>query len=730
MKIGLLCRGFLASILLASTINAAAIIANPEPVKFNQPDGSIVTLSLHGDERCSFTTTSQGYTVAFNPSNHAWEYARLSATGQLEPGGETAADNRAPIAATRWLRPLATAIPGDLGGPRRAPKAGLASSGYDYSKFRGLVILVEYNDCPFSRSDIATIFNDMVNMKNYDGYLSNHALPTKIPCTGSVRDYYFDNSNGQFDPQFDVVGPVKIDYSRYFARKSSGAQVLARAALEAANPLVDFSRYDSNGDRQVDMVYFIFSGAGSNYSGNNADLIWPHASTVIGMTLDGYNLGRYACSTELYGPEVSSTLDGIGTMCHEFSHVLGLPDLYDTDYDTNGRSIDPGRWSIMASGSYLNKSKTPCGYSLFERHSLGFATPRVINEAGNYTIAPVNQGDSPDGCIINSSIPDEYFTLECRAKTRWDEYLPGQGLLVHRVEKTNPKAWETNTVNAASAHNYYELLRATPKKSGTTVTDSDGDPFPGSGSVTSLTNSTSPSLRSWAKTPTPLVLNDITLTPEGNVTFSVAKEEIPMLVENFTSMTPTADDGTRQRGRFTEWTLAKGAALATDTTKNDTYLATVKGAEVVSAPFRGEVENMRLYITNTSGGSATFRLSYADSEAGPWTSMRTATGANIPSVAIDDTAELHYKVDNLSGKCFKLTQYSGSTTRPCRVDYIEFTIKAGTGDDPAAAPITIVTDSDATPEWYTLQGLRVENPTTPGLYIERRGSRVKKIIIR
>lgn len=715
-------KSVLTGIALCIALGGTAVVANPERVTVTQPNGTTVTLNLHGDEYFNFTSTPDGYPVVYNAQNGTWEYATLDATGSLIADGEIASDKRHPRKDNRWQFPKRKATTAT-----RQKLHRLYSNQYQYESFRGLVILVEFKDRPFSRPDIAEVFNDMLNKKDFDGYMSSHTIPSKIACTGSVRDYFYDNSNGVFDPEFDVIGPVKVDYSQYYARGSYGAQVLVRAALHAADSLVDYSRYDTDGNRIVDMVYFVFAGAGANYSGNNPDLLWPHASTIIGANHDSCGFGRYACSVELYGSEVSSILDGIGTFCHEFSHVLGLCDLYDTDYENNGQSIHPGRWSVMAGGSYLNKSKTPCGFSLFERESLGFAQARIINEPGDYTLAPLNSDSEAEGYIIQSSINNEYFTLENRTKTRWDEYLPGEGLLVHRVDRTNPKVWETNTVNASASHNYFELLRATPKISGKEVVDSDGDPFPGSGNITSITNTTSPaSLRSWTKTPTPLTLNNISLADNDYISFSVQQEEIPMLIEDFTAMIPNADDQ-GARGKFTDWTFANGARIIVPEDGGDAYLSMVKGGEVTALPFNGIVENMCLYIHNTSTQGATFRLSYAEKPSGPWTTLRTATGAALPSVAVGASSELHYKVDSLKEKYYKLTQYTGSGNQACRIDCIEFTINPDSGYTDVTP---IILDNSPNTLWYTMQGQAITKPTTPGLYIRRQNSRTTKVLIR
>ena len=709
---------------LASYLPVKAVIADPTPRLVKQPDGTEVTLLLHGDEFFNYTTTTDENTVVFNSVSGLWEYASLGPDGNLLPTGERAADGVTPRRATRQLKPMVTPARRQADNNLRLHALGPK---YDYSKFRGLVILVEFNDAPFSREDIHEVFTDMVNKHDYDGYMSNNLLPTKVPYPGSVRDYYYENSNGMFDPEFDVVGPVRIDFSQYYARQSTGAQSLVTAALRAADDMVDYSVYDTDGNRQVDMVYFIFSGAGSNFSGNDPNLLWPHASTVMSLSLDGVSFGRYACSTELYGPPANKQLDGIGTICHEFSHVLGLPDLYDVDYATGGQSIHPQKWSLMASGSYLNMSRTPCGYSLYERYALGFATPRVIMEPGTYTINPLNEGTVPDGCRIDTPIPDEFFLLESRVRTRWDEYLPGEGLLVHRVDSTDASVWQNNKINAVSTHNYYTLLRAMPSVSESgTVTDSDGDPFPGSGEVTSITNATDPSMRSWTTTSSPLVIQNIQTDDAGRVTFEVITDDVPTLLEDFLTMPLTASDTTEVKGRFSNWDFSGGARVSGDDFGLN-YVATVKGANLVCQPFDGTAETCSVTIENPTSQNAIFRLYYSTDGGAIWRTLSTIEGTSNPSVAKGSTTTVHYGLGALDGVSFKLTQFSGNATSECRVRKIEFGIKAGSFSEIQG----IATDANAAPvEWYNIQGVRVaEKNLAPGIYIRRQGSNAVKLVI-
>ena len=508
---------------------ALAVPAQKGAVKMKQPDGTTVTIRLHGDEYLHFNTTTDGYSVVKDAQNR-YVYAELK-DGQLTPtrfvahdASERTSSEKAYLAGVnKYQTPKMTKAVSEeksreLTRRAQARQAVVKRAPlYDYNNFRGLIILVEFSDKSFSREDYATIANDIANAEEYGGFSSQY------PFTGSVHDYFNDISGGLFKPEFDVVGPVKVNRNQYYANGVKNAAQLINDAVKAADSKVNFKDYDRDNDGMVDMIYFIFAGYGSNYGGNDERYIWPHASSVYNpqtydwVWKDGVRLGRYACSTELYGWEQQgyAIIDGIGTICHEFSHVLGLMDAYDTDYEeSGGESHHPGEWDIMSGGSYHNYSRTPVGYSLYERYAVGFATPEVIDGVGSYTLQNVSTNT---GLRLNTREKKEYFLLENRQKDKWNKYVPGHGMLVFRVDSTNTQVWTDNKVNAKPSHNYFELLRAGGSKSG----DTDSDPFPGTKKVKTLNNQTTPAnLKTWKGKESPFGLENIKET-NGVITFDV-----------------------------------------------------------------------------------------------------------------------------------------------------------------------------------------------------------------
>ena len=520
--------------LLLGISSMKGVPAHPLPVKVQQPDGTYVTLRLVGDEWCHFQTTLDGYSIIKDTRGY-YVYAQKQG-GQLQPTAQVAHDE-AERTASEWafLAGVSKCLAPEMTEQAAAmyQQAALASHraqgrrATNYANFKGLIILIEFKDKSFSRDDYKEIITDMVNRENYEGYDDE-------VFTGSVRDYFSDNSGGKFKPQFDIVGPYKVDYSQYDCNVQTGKfRDVLQAAIDSADVVggLNFKDYDGDNDGFVDLVFYMVAGMGANYNGNNENLWWPHRG-VMWARKDDVSFWDYFSSVELLGwqskPE-SIKMDGIGTICHEFSHVLGLPDFYDADYAmSGGESNHPGVWSVMSYGCYENDARTPVGFSLYERYSVQFCdAPEKITEEGHYTLEPLC--NSFTGYRIDSPVDDEFFLFENRQKNafKWDEYLPGSGMLVHRVDQTNMDVWSlnSNAVNINPNHNYYEVIRADgphKDKDGKYIS-TDADVFPGSKNVRSLDVFTTPAhLKSWSGQLTELGLKNIAME-NGVVTFDVEK---------------------------------------------------------------------------------------------------------------------------------------------------------------------------------------------------------------
>ncbi len=566
-------KSIIAAVAALCALVASAVPAEQRPFTVVQPDGMPVTLTLNGDEFYHFITTTDGYTVA-QDKDGAYTYQRLDGERLVSTGvvahdknGRTATElslltmllarqtDRAAVNLAHEQRAMRDGSLNKNG--RRVAAKRIPGADFAYDRFRGLIVLINFNDKQFTND--ADFYDKMVNAVGYKGFSHNGQYKSTV---GSMRDYFNAQSNGVFSPTFDIVGPVDVDYSCLDPQGTSGDTFgVFTAALTALDDEVDFSQYDTDNDGYIDMVYFIVAGYSSNYGGNNSGYLWPHAYYLIDWTdsgyatfsLDGCTFWRYACSTEIYGWENYgyTTPLGIGTMCHEFSHVLGLPDLYDTDYSTGGQSVHPGEWDLMAGGSSANEGRLPCGYSIWERYTLGFAEPQVLDTPGAYTLNELQR--SRQGYLLPTTNDKEYFLLENRQRTGWDAALPGHGMVIARVDESNDRVWEDNTVNANASRNYYVLLHA----DGTDATGA-GVPFPGTGRVKKVTNVTNPNLLTWDGSFSQYVITGITETG-STITFNVEEDSsITSVVEDFETMGEvTAASASGLKGRFATWSFSK-----------------------------------------------------------------------------------------------------------------------------------------------------------------------------
>ncbi len=569
---------------------------------------------------------------------------------------------------------------------------GIGHGGHmDYSKFRGLIVLINYtdrkfDDCTPSNYTPYGFYDEMINGHDYKGF----TLPagTKVDCMGSVRDYYYDNSFQQFDPHFDILGPIDVPYASTDAHQFRCDSIFF-AALESADPDVDFSQYDTDDDGTVDMVFFLVAGYGSDYSDNNRDYLWPHMKDFEeSPVLDGVNFSLYACSTNMMGAEGDfislGSIAGIGTICHEFSHCLGLPDFYDTDNDGSGgvNHAYPLTWSVMASGFKNNNGRNPAGYSLFERYALGFAQPTLIEGEGTITVTALEKDNM--GYRLNTANKGEYFLIENRQRIKWDKNLPGPGMLVWRVDSTNVDVWENNLVNANPNHNYYELLRANFNG----MNDSPRDPFPGTTGVTSITNATQPNLRTWDGKLSHYAFTNIA-EADSIITFDVVVDNSKSSIEDFEKMPVGATLNERGvAGVYANWDfyncavvdtaqVAEGHAVAM---KNGSYFNTVENLNKIP-----KVVRFKIYNPTSTGVYITPQ--YSNNNGGRWRSLDTypydfylaagtESSATITSLPTDQPIMFRLKCQ-------------GSSTEYCFIDDIEICYESTWEPEPEEPEFTL-----------------------------------------
>jgi M6 family metalloprotease-like protein len=467
-----------------------AVKAISESFIVHQPNGDTLRVCLHGDEFFHYITTDDGILIA-QSSDKFYKYARMSATGQIEPTKINANNPRSRsvsdiqlISSLQKTSEFSTIAQAQTVKKVATNNEDVIKKTYPLSGSpKTLVILVNFSDKSFSVSTPQTAFT---NLLNEDGYSTNGG-------TGSAKDYFEDASNNAFSPQFDVVGPYTLPstLAYYGANNSSGDDAYPRQMVIDACSLadqngVDFTQYDTDNDGMVDNIFIYYAGY-NEAEGAAANTIWPHRWTLANYStkFDGKIIFDYACTSELRGTS-GTNMCGIGTFCHEFGHVLGLPDLYATNSATHHTLYS---WDIMDYGPYNNNGRTPPTYSAYERFFLGWLTPVELKTAQNVTLYSISQSNkayliSQTGSHnLNgqSPSPSEFILLENRQKTGWDTYLPGHGMLVTRVNY-NSSTWSYNTVNNTSTAMGVDIIEADGIA---TDASCSGDPFPGIKSVTS-----------------------------------------------------------------------------------------------------------------------------------------------------------------------------------------------------------------------------------------------------
>lgn len=452
-----------------------AVPAYRGKITVTQPDGTKLVLQPRGDEFGHWYTDASGRMLRQDEDGYYREMTAAEGTAL-----------RQKAAALRTSRNLA-----------RSRRAARARQNPVVGQRHFLVILVEFANLSFQEENDSLAY---VQQMNLPGYSRNGA-------TGSARDFYYDNSDGRFEPVFDVYGPVKLsqNYSYYGQNDGQGNDKHPEEAVadgcRMLDDEVDFTRYDNDGDGKVDLVFMYYAGYGEA-DGGASNTIWPHqwelSSAGVSLTLDGVQVDSYACSNERVGyGSLRGKMDGIGTACHEFGHAMGLPDFYDTDYGTNGEAGGLYSFSTMDNGAYNNEGRTPPYFNYEERMLLGWvdeAGYRTFDRRGTYTIPPVTDNVA---YRTFTDMDGEYFVYENRTKAGWDRYIPEEGMIVYHVDKSSRRVggrtayslWEnwhaSNAINARGDHPCFYIIPSSDQESlyhyqtvsGTTV-EKPGIAFP------------------------------------------------------------------------------------------------------------------------------------------------------------------------------------------------------------------------------------------------------------
>ena len=467
---------------------AFAIPANRTPFTVYQSDSTALTVMLVGDEFCHYLATLDGTPVVEDGDG----FYRLAPEMKATLNEMWATKSRQRNAQRMERSALAKS--------RRANED--VEPAYIGDK-KGIVILVNFSNLSMKVNDPNKSFYNQFNQEKYN---QNGNI-------GSVHDYFYDQSYGMLNLTFDVYGPVTVgnEYSYYGENDAYGEDkhvtALTREACQLANYQydIDWSKYDWDGDGEVDQVFIIYAGYGEAY-GAPSNTIWPHEWSLSGagetpLWFGDTKVNVYAMSCELSGTSGSS-IDCIGTACHEFSHCLGLPDLYDTGY--NGGYV-MGYWDLMDMGNsngLVRTGSAPAGFSAFERWYAGWLTPTELKEPCSVYDMPALQNEPVAYIIYNDGNPNEFYMLENRQNKKWFAYVGNStnchGMLAIHINYDAQK-WAYNEVNTDVSEQRMTIIPA-GKKYGTLVTSGEykfyqtttdqlrSQLFPGNKNVTELTN--------------------------------------------------------------------------------------------------------------------------------------------------------------------------------------------------------------------------------------------------
>jgi M6 family metalloprotease-like protein len=511
---------FVASLLMfivqvAFQNKAFAVPADPRPIKFRQPDGSVVTITLKGDEKIHWAETIDGYTLLSN-GKKGWEYAIVNRNGDIEcskilahekdkrvvkenkllrkiPQKLTFSKNQVQILKQIWNIKQSN---NTLKSTSMFNSSGISKVFSPLGSKNLVMILIGFTDQAFTKTH-----DDFDNLMNQSGYNLDGA-------EGSVKDYFLETSYNNFEITTTVAGPYTSshDMAYYGANDENGDDVNAKAliteAITLANPDVNYANFDNDGDGTVDGVYVVYAGYGEATSGID-NTIWPHAGSIPILNYDGVAISKYSCSNELTAG--TSDITTIGVICHEFGHVCGAKDYYDTDYATSGQYDGTGYWDVMATGVYdgaLSGSK-PAHFNPYEKIRAGWATSKLLNSAASITISDI--AASPDIYRYNTTTSNEYFLLENRQQTGFNTYVPGHGLMIYHVDGDYISSHtSSNDINVDSHQGMYPMAANSTTENGvmihsTSTINTDGCPWTGTTLVPKeFTDITTPSTKSWA----------------------------------------------------------------------------------------------------------------------------------------------------------------------------------------------------------------------------------------
>lgn len=507
--------------LLLLTISMHASRALSIPVTICQPDGTQLTVILNGDKDFAWTTTTDGMLVMQHEKG-GYYVAAIDTEGQIRPTALLAHEASVRTDSERQLflqqqqyRSLFMERVQDI--RQKARRAKVTSEGYfpHTGSPKCLVILVNFSDYQFSSTDPVAQFNQYFNGETQED-LGHNEQKNLV----SVKKYFEQSSNGKFSPQFDIVGPVTLSqsYSYYGKNSSSSTDInfnqFCKDVIAAIDDQVNFSDYDNNHDGHAELACVIYAGYGESVSGNEASTIWPKCSRKDLSTSDNVTINYINCSPELYRVAKGSDINGIGLFCHEFSHGMGLPDLYPTNTAARVDNQTPEFWDLMDYGEYANNGYAPVPYTAWEREAMGWLEIEQLTQSQTGIEMETLEKGGKAYKFNNGSNTEEWMIIQNIQNRDNTNHLLGSayghGLLVMHVayasSKVNMGDNPNNTVKKPrvsivpadglvingyrfvnkSSDGQYHPTTDKPYTQEEYVASLKGDPFPGTGNVTGL----------------------------------------------------------------------------------------------------------------------------------------------------------------------------------------------------------------------------------------------------
>ena len=628
-------------------VSLYAIPADSTPRTIKLKDGRMLTISLQGDEHLSWAKSIDGYTL-LQTSEGEWMFAEMDKEGNIVASNCIASD---PIYRTAEEKLKLSKISKNLKFSKiqldqaKQRKSGSVSTKSTFpltGSPKLLVILVDFSDRAFTTTH------------SYWDSIASVRGATVGGATGSMRDYYYDNSMGVLDLDVTVLGPCRMPQTLAYYGRNNDANV-RRLVQDAINYVdtaynIDFTLYDNDNNDTLDNVHVIFAGVPESTSGE-ANSIWPHKSMMYNVRVqpDGVKVHTYSCSGE---KKTALIADGIGAMCHEFGHVLGLPDMYDTDGDTgNGEGVGMGDFSLMHGGCYNNDSRTPPFLSSVERNILGWHNHTVLEDPA--VILMGNLADSNVSYKVTTYNSREYYVIENRQKTKWDTYNPAGGMMIYHVDKY-VSGWDLGGYNS-------NMLNCNPYHQGCYIVSANGDSSNYNANTAypihsnnKFTNRSTPHSWTWysnnSNTVNRSVINKpishITVMDSGLIQFNyMLLDTFPLITTvsstdlTSTSVVVTADIVDTQRVNVTSrgvcWSTSPEPVLGANNYIEDTLIGEGAYSLRIEGLERGTHYYVRAYAINpycTTYSSST--IEFTTLTGAPRVSTRTATNVGVYNALI------------------------------------------------------------------------------------------------